>query len=598
MGKRSLQTALAFLLFCDLALVVLHPLVWNIDRLPAGGDAYEYAWKLWWVQESLFRTHRSPWFAPQLYYPFGYNLCYGEITPANTVLAAPLTYLLGEVVTYNIIVLLSTALSGFGTFLLVREVTGSARAGLLSGVLFALTPYRRVRLVHLNLISTQWLPLYLYFLERFLRTSKQRYALAAGLTFGLNSLTSWYYAVIGAAIGIVWYAFRLRNSEIHPKRIRTGIALFTLTTIVLVAPFLLPYLPIIRMPSWTTPLKFADKFSAGLVDYALPNPFNPLWGNFVRQRAFGSGDELEFALGWGIVSWTFGLYALRRENRTRAAPWLTMVFLGVTFSLGPTFHLIRGIRLTIPAPSSVTTAWNRLLNFFSLHLSLLHEPFVLGATDGLVIPMPALLMRWFVPIMGKMRTWTRWGVAALVGATTLAGQGALTWHRRETAPNRSRLGRQMVWTLVVGIALMELWWCPPSPHDPYPVRPVDRWLSRQEPAGAIIQYPLSSAVQPIQFAYSRAHKWPMAYAYGSYFPFIFVRRHPELLDFPAPSALSTLKSWNVWYVLVETGPPYTQEAERLLDRIARVPCLQKVTTQGTIEVYRLVASLPCGPERP
>jgi len=51
-------------------------------------------------------------------------------------------------------------------------------------------------------------------------------------------------------------------------------------------------------------------------------------------------------------------------------------------------------------------------------------------------------------------------------------------------------------------------------------------------------------------------------------------------------------------VLVETGPPYTQEAERLLDRIARVPCLQKVTTQGTIEVYRLVASLPCGPERP
>jgi len=598
MDRRKARTVPVLLFFCGLTFLILHPLIWHIDQLPAGGDAYEYAWKLWWVQRALFETGESPWFAPHLYHPFGYSLCYGEITPTNTVLAAPLTRLLGEAITYNLIVLSSTALSGFGMFLLTREVTGSTRAGLLSGILFTLTPYRRVRLGHLNLIDTQWLPLCLYFLERLLRTGRRRHALAAGATFALNGLASWYYAAVGTATAITWGIFRLRNGMVPLKELRVGVLLFGLTASLLIIPFLLPYLSITDEPTWTAPLEFADMFSAGLTDYVLPNPFNPLWGKIVRQRAFGSGEALECALGWGIVAWTFGLYALRKENRARAAPWLAMVLLGVTLSMGLTFHLIRGVRVTIPAPAPVTTAWNGLLNFVALRVSLLHEPFVLGAPDGLVIPMPALLVRWFVPMVGRMRTWTRWGIAALVGATVLAGQGAMTWYHREIAPRRSHLGRQMAWTLAVGVALVELWWCPPVPHDPSPVRPVDIWLRLQEPTGAIIQYPLNSAIQPIQFAYSRAHGWPMVHAYGSYFSFTFPSRHPELLAFPDLRALETLGRLDVHYILIETAPPYTQDAESLLQRMADVPCLQKVTTQGTIEVYKLASVPPCGSGNP
>lgn len=90
----------------------------------------------------------------------------------------------------------------------------------------------------------------------------------------------------------------------------------------------------------------------------------------------------------------------------------------------------------------------------------------------------------------------------------------------------------------------------------------------------------------------------MVHAYGSYFSFTFPSRHPELLAFPDLRALETLGRLDVHYILIETAPPYTQDAESLLQRMADVPCLQKVTTQGTIEVYKLASVPPCGSGNP
>ncbi len=591
MNRHNTQSIFAFCFFCGLTLIVLHPLVWHIDQLPAGGDAYEYTWKMWWIHRALFKTGESPWFAPHLYYPFGYNLCYGEISPINTVLTAPITHFFGEVVTYNLVVLTSTALSGFAMFLLAREVTGSARAGLLAGILFGLAPYRRVHLVHLNLIVTQWLPFYLFFLERFLRTGRRRHALAAGISFGLGSLASWYYAAIGAGVGLVWGVLRLRRQPV-PVGIRPllwGGVLFVAPALALIIPFLLPYTSVAG--DWVIPMSAADTFVAGLTDYLIPNPFNPLWGRIVQRYAFRTGASLEGALDWGVVAWTFGLYAWReRAGGRKIIPWLAVVLLGVVFSLGLTLHIVRGNRLVIPAPSPVARGWYWTLDFISRRLSLLHEPFTLRSPGGLTIPMPVLLLRWFVPVVGKMRTWARWGIAALMGMSIVAGAGALDWYRREIAPNRSALGRQLAWSIVILAALLELWWTPPRPHDPYPARPVDLWLAeRKGEGGAIIQYPLDSAIHPTQFAYSRIHGWPIVHAHGTYFPYIFASRHPELLEFPSSAALKTLQAWGVRYVLVETAPPYREEAKALLDRIAAAPCLRKVTSQGSIEVYELVS---------
>ena len=62
-------------------------------------------------------------------------------------------------------------LSGLGTYLFVREVTGSARAGFVAGLIYAFAPYRVPQFAHLQVLSSQWMPFALYGLRRYLRNT-------------------------------------------------------------------------------------------------------------------------------------------------------------------------------------------------------------------------------------------------------------------------------------------------------------------------------------------------------------------------------------------------------------------------------------------
>ena len=64
-------------------------------------------------------------------------------------------------------------LSALGTYLFVREVTGSARAAFVAGLLFAFAPYRMGHSAHLNLLSVQWAPFALYGLRRYFDTGRR-----------------------------------------------------------------------------------------------------------------------------------------------------------------------------------------------------------------------------------------------------------------------------------------------------------------------------------------------------------------------------------------------------------------------------------------
>jgi len=596
--------------------VMLHPVVLNFSKLPAGGDVYEYIWKLWWFKHTLIETGQSPWVAPHIYYPFGYLLSYGETTPANTVLGLPLTLFLGEIRAYNSLLLLSTILSGFTMFLLVRETTGSFGAGLLAGTIYAFAPYRRVRFVHLNLLSTQWLPLTFYFLQRFMnplkkvaprpvlgpnprtrgrvrelfsgesfiRTERLKWAVGGGIAFGLNALASWYYAVAGGVSVLVWaLACSFSRPEmLRRKRTWQGAGVLVAVAGLLIVPFALPYLPVVSDPDTLIPMENTNFYSASPGYYLLPSPFHPLWGNLVRKHLLPRRDWGEFILGWGFVAWLFALYALRWADRKTTRPWLWITLVSLILSLGLTLHLA-GRQVVLPAPHDVVLGVNRILDTVSLN-SLKHEPFSLGRGDGLVIPMPALLLRWFVPLIGSVRTWSRFGQMALFGVAVLAGMGVAAWQRREVGPRR-----RGAWAVVLGLALFELWWAPVTMHEPITPRPVDRWLAAQEGDRPIIEYPLDSAFRPQQFIYTWTHGRPIVHGYATYFTFLFSRRHPELLDFPSPASLARLAEWGVQYVLIETAPPYRPQAQAILTKVAQEPCLRKVTTQGSIEVYELRA---------
>jgi len=92
----------------------------------------------------------------------------------------------GLIFSFNALTILATALSGWCTYLLARELFGERQGripAVLAGILFAFCPPRWVstNLGHLNLVSNQWIPLYLLFLVRLLRRGRPLDGAAAGV---------------------------------------------------------------------------------------------------------------------------------------------------------------------------------------------------------------------------------------------------------------------------------------------------------------------------------------------------------------------------------------------------------------------------------
>ena len=131
---------------------------------------------------------------------------------------------------YNVVFLATFWLSGVFCYLLVRELTGSAGAGLVAGSIFAFSTYRLYHVVHLHLLGTHWLPLALLALHRFLaRPSWFRLAGVVGSGL-LVAFSSWQLGIIGA-VGLAIAALSTMLADGRPVLRRAG-ALVLVATVV------------------------------------------------------------------------------------------------------------------------------------------------------------------------------------------------------------------------------------------------------------------------------------------------------------------------------------------------------------------------------
>ncbi len=559
----SNSTILACMFFFVLTAMLLRPVIFHFfDQVSGAGDTYEYVWRLWWFKHTLIDTGQSPWLVPFIYYPYGYPLAYSELTPTNTIFGLPFTIAFGEYSAHNALLFLSFFLTGFNTFLLARQLTGNGWAALLAGVLFAFTPFRRGQYFHLIHLTMQWFPLIFLFLERFLQTGRRRYAFAGGVAFGLNALASWYLALAGALLSLVWLAARAWpwSTYLKQRRLWIGLALFAMTAAVLISPFLPPFLAVSSDPDTRPTLENTNFWSASPTDYLIPNPFHPLWGSFIEEKVlplaaladkesptqadFEAGKffphsnlniATEFLMSPGLIAFLFAAYGLRWTPAQQVRPWLYLTVVAIVLSLGLTLHLA-GRQVVIPAPLAVTAGFNQTMNYISMNLSLQRESFTIGQDTGILIPLPALLVRWFVPGVGNTRTWTRFGQFAIFGLTLLAAYGAAAWHaqrskitdsrwkigdrrsriedrglkynRRPSTIHNTLMGTRLqstiynllstihhasrpstaAWLIVLGLALFEVWWKPMPTHTPVTGRPVDVWLRQQPSYNVVTQF--------------------------------------------------------------------------------------------------------------
>ncbi len=163
---------LALLFFVALAIFMTWPVTPNLDHsLEQWGDALLQTWTLDWDVHALF-SNPLDFANANAFYPYHNSLAFSETLIGQAILVAPVIWLTDNpVLGYNLLLLASFALCGWGMYLLGKDLTHSRVAGLGAGIIFGFFPHRFGQLSHLHLLSAQWMPFCLLFLRRFMQSS-------------------------------------------------------------------------------------------------------------------------------------------------------------------------------------------------------------------------------------------------------------------------------------------------------------------------------------------------------------------------------------------------------------------------------------------
>ncbi len=322
-------------LYFVLTLVMTFPLVlyWRVS-LPAGaGDLWQNYWNLWWWKECLTEG-LNPLHSPILFFPAGVDLVFHTHSPFNQIIAMPVNLAFGEAAAYNFCVFFALTLSGFGTYLLVRELTGSAPAGFMAGLVFAYFPQTiEQTLEHLNLFSAQFIPLSLFYLIRWSKSRRRFDAVAFGACFGLNALCSWHLGLKLLFIvspWVIWIAWRDRSQW---KASCRDIGAAGVLAVLLVLPLLAP---MVSMIIGGAEYFVKQPVSRGIdPSYLLTPTFaNPLVGSLVQSRYLDRAYQASgFICYLGLLPVALAGVAVWRR-RLRTAGWAAIFAGGLILALG------------------------------------------------------------------------------------------------------------------------------------------------------------------------------------------------------------------------------------------------------------------------
>jgi hypothetical protein len=361
---RCLEICGVILLYLLLTLIATFPAVKSLNtRFIGGGDTLVNAWNLWWIRWAVTCKGQAPFHTSMLYHPDGVSLAYHTLNLFNGCLAILFQTVLGLnlITTFNVISLLTFVASGLSTFVLVRSMTGSPTAGLVAGLIFTFSPYRvgRVSFGNLDLYSTQFIPLLVWFLTRMNQTHQWRYAMGAAIAL---SLTGWCSLELGFGTGILTvflFVLDLYGTKLLMVRLKRWF-LFALLTCVFMSPFILPMAR--DYPSFqdqTDQSEASASNSADLLGFFIPdNATQPLIkrvgpGLIAREidriyaTFYGNPSEKTVFLGYSVLAMTIISLCVVRSNAVRR--WLLIAIMFFVLCLGPVLR-VAGRAVLSPMP--------------------------------------------------------------------------------------------------------------------------------------------------------------------------------------------------------------------------------------------------------
>jgi hypothetical protein len=148
-------------------------------------------------------------------------------------LASPVIWITGNpVLAYNVVLLLCFPLNGIATFVLVRELTGSAFAAFVAGLAFAFAPFHAEHLSHLQTLMAFGMPLALFGLHRYLIAGRRAGLAWFALGWLSALLSNAYMLAFFPILVVLWLVWFFRATEWR-RSVHVGVVAMLATAVVL-----------------------------------------------------------------------------------------------------------------------------------------------------------------------------------------------------------------------------------------------------------------------------------------------------------------------------------------------------------------------------
>ena len=525
--RRAARAARVCAAALAIAVVMTWPLAAGFGRLgrTSPGDGPFAIWNVAWVAHAL-STAPLQLFQANIFHPHRNPLAYSEINLVAGVAGLPgWLATANPYVAHNSALLFAFATSAIGAWLLARRLTGSSSAAVVSGVLYAFSPYFFAHTPHIQLLMGGGIPIALLLMYRVAERPAPRRGVELGIALAIQALACAYYGIFsGLLVGYAALVLATTRRRWRDREYWVALAAGALVSIVCVLPFFLPFVEMHQGGNFQRTLDESRRYSANLPSY-------------LASAAHAHGWLLAVISGWPRF----------REVLFPGFLALALALLGVFTALGARGAVERG------EPNDRET----LLLFGSIGALAFWASF--GPAAGLYSA-----LYYTIPLFSFLRAPSRVAPVVMLAIAVLAAIGV-----RRLLPERpSRRG--LVTAALVVLAILELnqlpfgWERAPALPGPY------RALAKL-PRAPVAEFPFYGA-RPVfhlhtqYMLFSTSHWFPLVNGYSDYFPPEFREAAPVLDSFPSNDAFAQLRRRRVRYVTVHWDM-YGSRREEIEERL-------------------------------
>lgn len=584
------------------------------------GDPIFSAWTMMWTGGQVLKFLSGDFHAlanywnGNIFYPERLTIAYSEhLTPEMLQILPVFAITHNIVLCYNLLFLSAIILSAVGMYLFVRELTGQPIAGFVAGAAFAFSPYRADQYAHIQVISTQWMPLAFYGFQRYFASGRWRALAGATTAVVVQALSCGYYLFFFAPFAAAFCVFEgFRQGAWRSRRTWLQVGTAAALGLIVIWMFARPYVEM-RAINPSVGVRSASEiraFSADTWALATASENLAVWGKLqTMQRPEGAGFPGLTILITGVCGLIAVLWAAASRSRVKGPSthktWQTVldvllalagagVLAAWTWLLVWHGGLLRGPlgRLTIRSIGDI--GWRTLAVLAAaLVLSSRFRRFLgkfLGSTGGFVVLawIAALVLalgpeifvhgksigtgpyQWlidYVPAFNGLRVPSRYFMIASLFLATLAGIAVAAIARR-SRPAALAAAALLVTGIVIEGRVAPFVMSKPLWVRHYELVATDfptpsNWGAVYDtvkalPEGTVLaEFPFGSDPFEIRTAYFAGyHRKPVINGFSGFFPVSYLERRSWLENDPVdkPKAWQVLLDAGVTHVIVHEQP--------------------------------------------